>query len=57
LLQKAADPQAAYIETILPKKLAISKQYIEHASLYYDLLLIIKTFAAIIYTPKRKCAV
>lgn len=57
LLQKATDPQVAYIETILPKKLAISKQYIEHASLPYDLLLIIKTFTAIIYTPKRKCAV
>lgn len=56
LLQEAPDPQVAYIEIILPKKLAISKLYIEHASLPYDLLLIFKTFIAIFYSPKRKCA-
>jgi lipopolysaccharide/colanic/teichoic acid biosynthesis glycosyltransferase len=43
VLAAAADPEAAYIEQILPEKIALAKQYIAHASLLYDLRIVFQT--------------
>ena len=44
VLAAAADPEAAYIEEILPEKLALARQYIERSSLAYDVGIILQTF-------------
>ncbi len=47
LLAAQADPEAYYIGTIMPDKLAINLAYVQHHSLWGDLKLIINTFIAI----------
>jgi lipopolysaccharide/colanic/teichoic acid biosynthesis glycosyltransferase len=44
----AAEREAVYVQTILPRKLALSLQYIERASPGYDLGLIARTLAAVV---------
>jgi lipopolysaccharide/colanic/teichoic acid biosynthesis glycosyltransferase len=48
VLAASADPEAAYIEQILPEKIALSKHYIEHSSLSYDLCLLGQTLWRIV---------
>ena len=47
LLAKAKDPEKTYIEEIMPAKLKLNLEYIDRASLYYDLKIIIKTIGKI----------
>lgn len=47
LLAAQTDPEAYYINTIMPDKLAINLAYIHHHSLWGDFKLIINTFIAI----------
>ena len=47
VLAQANDPEAAYIEQILPEKIALAKAYIERSSLSYDLSLIWQTLLRI----------
>jgi lipopolysaccharide/colanic/teichoic acid biosynthesis glycosyltransferase len=44
VLAAAADPEAAYVEQILPEKIALARLYIERSSLAYDLEIIFRTF-------------
>jgi lipopolysaccharide/colanic/teichoic acid biosynthesis glycosyltransferase len=48
ILGRAADPDKAYVEEILPIKLKYYVEYIETNSLLGDVKLIIRTFAALI---------
>lgn len=48
ILAKAEDPEQAYVEQILPDKLAISRQYIREASLWLDLKIILQTLLRIV---------
>ena len=48
ILGAAEDPDKAYIDQVMPDKLAIDLQYVDKASLAYDIKLIFKTFAAIL---------
>lgn len=48
LLAAAANPEAAYIEEIMPKKLALNQQYVLQSNLKLDCRIILKTFAAIV---------
>ena len=48
VLAQASDPEAAYIEQILPEKIALAKTYIERSSLFYDLSLILQTLLRIV---------
>ena len=43
LLAGAADPQAQYLSTILPRKLALQAAYAEHATLASDLRILVRT--------------
>ncbi len=43
LLAGAADPQAQYLSTILPRKLALQAVYAEHATLASDLRILVRT--------------
>lgn len=52
LLQNARDPKTEYLQTILPKKLELSKLYVQQASLPSDLLIIARTVIAIIFPTK-----
>jgi len=45
---KAEDPEKTYIEEIIPKKLALSLQYIDRQSFWLDLKIIFMTFRKII---------
>lgn len=47
LLEKESDPEKAYIEKILPKKLRYYRFYIAKQSLLLDLQIIFKTFGAL----------
>lgn len=47
ILGKAKDPEKAYIEEILPIKIAFYKKYVEDRSLWGDFCLILRTFKAI----------
>lgn len=48
VLAHAADPERAYVEEVLPAKLALSARYVREASLLGDLRLILVTLMAII---------
>jgi lipopolysaccharide/colanic/teichoic acid biosynthesis glycosyltransferase len=43
ILGAAADPEVEYVNRVLPAKIALSKQYVERMSLWYDLNLIVRT--------------
>ncbi len=49
LLAASDDPEKTYIEEVMPAKLQLNLQYIDHQSLIGDLRLIGKTFAAILH--------
>lgn len=48
ILAAASDPERAYIEQVMPDKLAIDLEYVERASLATDIVLIFRTFKEII---------
>ncbi len=48
LLSKAADPEAEYIEVVLPAKLRYAAEYVDHATLGTDLRLMILTLRALV---------
>jgi lipopolysaccharide/colanic/teichoic acid biosynthesis glycosyltransferase len=48
LLGRAADPERAYIEEVLPRKLALQARYVRSYSLARDLRIIVRTLAALV---------
>lgn len=42
-LEKGPDPETAYVERILPDKIALAKQYLRDSSFFYDLKLLFQT--------------
>jgi lipopolysaccharide/colanic/teichoic acid biosynthesis glycosyltransferase len=49
LLARATDPEREYIEVILPAKLRYAVEYVQRQSLGYDLILILRTIAALLH--------
>ena len=47
ILALSNDPDATYIHEIMPQKLLINLEYAQHASVWYDLGIILKTIRAI----------
>jgi len=47
VLAQAADPEREYVEVVMPAKLALARRYVEQASLWGDLRLILSTLAAL----------
>jgi lipopolysaccharide/colanic/teichoic acid biosynthesis glycosyltransferase len=47
ILGRAADPERAYVDTILPVKLAYYERYVRERSFWLDLRIIFRTLAAI----------
>lgn len=47
ILGRARDPQAEYVERILPDKIRLAKEYRHRSSVLFDLHLIVRTIAAI----------
>lgn len=47
VLARAADPEHAYLHEVLPHKLALSARYVDEASWWTDVRLILRTLAAI----------
>jgi lipopolysaccharide/colanic/teichoic acid biosynthesis glycosyltransferase len=47
ILAAAKDPDKAYVEQVMPDKLAIDLEYVSKASLWTDIKLIFNTFKAI----------
>lgn len=47
LLGRASDPHAEYVGRILPDKIRLAKEYRRRSSVFFDLFLIVRTFAAI----------
>jgi len=43
ILGRSEEPEKAYIQEVLPEKIALAKEYIRRASLWFDLTLIFKT--------------
>ena len=52
LLQRYADVEAAYTETIMPYKLSIDMEYIAQRSFFYDLRLIAETVISLFRTQE-----
>ena len=48
LFLAAADPEQAYIESVLPDKIALAKEYVHRSSFFFDLSLIVKTVGKIL---------
>lgn len=48
VLAAAADPERAYVETVLPTKLAIDLAWLAHRSLVGDLAIVLRTLRAIV---------
>lgn len=47
LLGGVSDPEDMYVQSILPEKVELEKEYIRRASIWFDLTLIAKTLAAL----------
>jgi lipopolysaccharide/colanic/teichoic acid biosynthesis glycosyltransferase len=43
LLARAVDPEREYVNVVMPAKLQLAAQYVDHASLRFDLQLILRT--------------
>ena len=52
MLEQSGDPEAFYVERILPEKLKLSRDYVRKASIRYDIQLVFTTLAALFY-PAR----
>jgi lipopolysaccharide/colanic/teichoic acid biosynthesis glycosyltransferase len=48
VLARAADPERAYIDEVLPHKLALAASYVDQASVWLDIRLILRTLGAIV---------
>jgi lipopolysaccharide/colanic/teichoic acid biosynthesis glycosyltransferase len=48
ILAEATDPDKAYIEQVMPDKLAIDLEYVSKASLWTDIKLIFETFKVVV---------
>lgn len=48
VLAKSEDPEATYINEIMPKKIELNMQYMQKLGFWYDIKLIFMTFAAIL---------
>ena len=48
VLAKSDDPEATYINDIMPKKIALNMEYMQKLGFWYDIKLIFMTFAAIL---------
>lgn len=48
-LAAADDPERHYVEVILPKKVAMYRDYVQHRSFVGDLAVIVHTFAAVVH--------
>ena len=48
VLAAAADPERAYVEQILPEKIALARQYIGRSSLAYDLGVLFQTLVRLV---------
>ncbi|WP_374319563.1 sugar transferase [Aquabacterium sp.] len=48
VLARAQDPEHAYVHEVLPHKLALAASYVDQASLWLDIKLIVRTIAAIV---------
>ncbi|HEX5310171.1 sugar transferase [Aquabacterium sp.] len=48
VLARAADPERAYIEEVMPHKLALAASYVDQASVWLDIKLIFRTIGAIL---------
>jgi len=47
LLARAADPEREYVDVVMPAKLALAAHYVDHASLRFDMQLILRTMRLI----------
>lgn len=50
LLAEATDPEAEYCRNVLPEKLRLANEYIDRASLVFDLKVILRTIVAMFHT-------
>lgn len=48
MLAQSGDPNRTYVEEIMPAKLALDLEYIPHASVKYDIQLILETLVAVV---------
>ena len=48
LLDESDDPNRTYIEEVMPQKLALDLEYIPHASVFYDIRLILETLVTVV---------
>lgn len=48
LLAASDDPNRTYIEEVMPQKLALDLEYIPHASVWYDIRLILETLVTVV---------
>jgi lipopolysaccharide/colanic/teichoic acid biosynthesis glycosyltransferase len=53
LLDAAADPEALYLSTILPDKIALDRAYVQDRSLLFDFRLLVRTVWSVISGPSE----
>jgi lipopolysaccharide/colanic/teichoic acid biosynthesis glycosyltransferase len=53
ILAQAEDPEAEYCQRILPEKLRLAKEYIQHSSLVFDFQVIVQTLVAMFSRPPQ----
>jgi lipopolysaccharide/colanic/teichoic acid biosynthesis glycosyltransferase len=44
VLSQSPDPEAEYVNRVLPDKIKLAKEYIQHSSFFFDLRLMVETF-------------
>lgn len=53
ILAAADNPGEEYVNKVLPEKIKLGKKYVEHASVWLDIKLIIKTLLSIVSAPQK----
>lgn len=54
LLAQAEHPEEEYVRRVLPAKLALSRQYLQRASLRFDLIMILKTISRLVASMAKR---
>ena len=49
ILQGVDDPEQYYVHVLLPEKMRLAQEYIQHASFSYDVKLILKTLCEVVF--------
>jgi lipopolysaccharide/colanic/teichoic acid biosynthesis glycosyltransferase len=57
LLGRSENPEDLYVKEILPEKIKLAKEYLHRSSFFFDIVVLLKTFVAIVKGQRNNCSI